>query len=75
MSGDAWVSGNAHCEFGWYFAYKKTEWKITEIKEGEDGILLVKDYQPPKESERQEGLSGKEVDVIVDGKKYTVVIK
>ena len=48
VSGNARVYGNAHCEFGWYFAYKEKDWSITEVPSGE-GMLLVNDYQPPTE--------------------------
>ena len=78
--GDAWVYGNArvfgdaHCGVGWYFAYKEKDWKITEVPSG-NGILLVKDYQPPKEPEKNDDLHGQEVTVTIKGKTYTAVVK
>jgi hypothetical protein len=58
--GDAWVFGNARvsgkikCEAGYYFAYKEEGWNITEVHLEDDGILLVKDYQPPKEEKEDD---------------------
>ena len=70
--GNAWVSGNAHCESGWYFSYKEKDWDITEVPSG-DGILLVKDYKKPTETE--DDLHGTEVAVTIKGKTYTATIK
>jgi len=44
VSGDARVSGKFKLEFGWCFASIKKDWKISEVKNG-DEILLIKDYK------------------------------
>jgi len=72
VSGNSQVYGSARCEVGWYFAYKEKDWDITEIPSG-DGVLLVKDYKPPKEI-KEETLSGKKVTVTIGDKTYTATV-
>ena len=67
VSGNAWVSGNA-LDNGYCFAYKGNDWNVTEVptKDG-GGVLLVKDYTPPKETEKEKCHP---LEITVDGKKY-----
>ena len=58
VHGNAWVYGELKLRTGWCFARKREDWDVTELKNGEE-ILLIKDYKPVKEDD--------EVEIIVDG--------
>ena len=38
--GDAWVYGEIKCETGHYFAYKRREWDVKEIKLDDESVVL-----------------------------------
>jgi hypothetical protein len=66
--GDAWVYGNAQVfgnlqlSSGYCFAYKKVDWDVTEIENG-DCVLLVRDYKEPAEKRHTIVIDGKEIEV------------
>ena len=63
--GDAWVSGNTRVygdarvygeirlKSGWCFGWKRKDWSVTELENG-DEILLIKDYEPATEEKKLE---------------------